>query len=60
MTKISGNSDLININEFMLDVIKVIGVANSRWIYTNMIVKITAIGRIVMWMVVGLSFWIEY
>jgi hypothetical protein len=30
MTKISENSDLINIHEFMLDVIMVIGVANSR------------------------------
>jgi len=48
MTNISGNSDLIDIHEFMLDVIMVIGVANSRCISTNVIVKITAIGRIVM------------
>ena len=60
MIKISGNSDLINIHEFMLDVIMVIGVANSRWISTNIIVKITAIGRIMMWIVVGLSSSIEY
>jgi len=45
---------------FMLDVIMVIGVTNSRWISTNIIVKTTAVGRIVMWTVVGLSFWIEY
>ena len=30
MTKISGKSDLINIHMFMLDVIMVIGVTNSR------------------------------
>ena len=59
MTKISGNSYLIHIHYFMLD-ITVIGVANSRWISTKKIVKITAIGRIVMRMVVGISFWIEY
>jgi hypothetical protein len=30
MTKIGWNSDLINIREYMLDVIMVIGVVNSR------------------------------
>jgi len=39
----------------MLDVM-VSGVANGKWISTNVIVKITAIGKIVMWVVVGLNF----
>jgi hypothetical protein len=45
MIRIRRNTDLISIHNFMLDVIMVIGIGNSRSISTSKIINITTIRK---------------